>query len=205
VQFGVLGVETASFAAIIAAAGVKHGHLERLARQFAAGAFLVFLRPFKVGDSITAGGVTGRVDAVGLFGTAISTGDNVLAIVPNNKIFSDTIQNFSVNPHRRVDLSATVNGSVDPRLAIVLLKKRVATIPNVLATPAPEVDILQFTSAGPLLCVRPFCRNDDYNQVYFDTNRMIHEAFTEARFPVPAPYLIVQNANQPAPEEARRM
>ena len=198
---GVLGVETATFAALIAAAGVAIGLAwSGLLANFAAGAFLVFLRPFKVGDVITAGGVTGRVDAVGLFGTSISTGDNVLAIVPNNKIFSDTIQNFSANPHRRVDLSATVNGSVDPRSAIALLKKRVAAIPNVLATPAPEVDILQFTPAGPLLCVRPYCRNDDYGQVYFDTNRMIHEAFAEARFPAPAPYLVVQNANPSAPD-----
>ena len=199
VILGVLGVETATFAAAIAAAGVAIGLAwSGLLANFAAGAFLVFLRPIRVGDIVAVGGVTGKVEFIGLFGTAINNGDNVLTFVPNNKIFSDTIQNFSMNPYRRVDLTATVNGSVDPRAAIALLKKRVAAIPNVLAAPAPEVDVLQLTPAGPLLCVRPCCHNDDYGQVYFDTNRIIHEAFAEARFPAPVQYLVLQNANPPA-------
>jgi small conductance mechanosensitive channel len=99
---GVLGVETATFAALIAAGGVAIGLAwSGLLANFAAGTFLVFLRPFKVGDAVTAGGVTGTVDAVGLFGTTINTADHVLTIVPNNKIFSETIQNFSANPYRR--------------------------------------------------------------------------------------------------------
>jgi small conductance mechanosensitive channel len=159
----------------------------RPARQLRGRAFLVFLRPFKVGDFVTAGGVTGTVDAVGLFGTTINTPDNVQTIVGNNKIFSDTIQNFSANPYRRVDLTATINNTVDHRLAIRLLKERLAGIPNVLATPAPDVDILQFTPAGPLLCVRPYCSHEHYWQVYFDTNRLIRESFGEAGFPAPAP------------------
>jgi small conductance mechanosensitive channel len=149
--------------------------------------FLVFLRPFEVGDFVTAGGVTGVVDAIGLFGTTINTPDNVQAIVGNNKIFSDTIQNFSANPYRRVDLTATINNAVDHRFAIRLLKEQLARIPNVLTTPVPDVDILQFTPAGPKLCVRPYCRNEHYWQVYFDTNRLIREAFGEAGFPAPAP------------------
>jgi small conductance mechanosensitive channel len=68
-----------------------------------------------------------------------------------------------------------------------LIKRRLATIPNVLSSPAPEVDILQFTAAGPQLCVRPFCANQHYWQVYFDTNRLIREAFGEAGFQVPMP------------------
>jgi small conductance mechanosensitive channel len=65
--------------------------------------------PFKVGDVISAGGVAGTVDSIGLFGTTINTPDNVLTIVGNNKLFSDTIQNYSVNPYRRVDLTATID------------------------------------------------------------------------------------------------
>jgi small conductance mechanosensitive channel len=158
-----------------------------LLANFAAGAFLVFLRPFKVGDFVSAGGVTGTVDAIGLFGTTINTPDNVLTIIGNNKIFSDTIQNFSANPYRRVDLTATINNAVDHRQAIQLLKARLAEIPNVLATPAPDVDILEFTPAGPRLCVRPYCSNQNYWQVYFDTNRLIRESFGEAGFPPAAP------------------
>jgi small conductance mechanosensitive channel len=196
---GYFGVETTSFAALLAAGGVAIGVAwSGLLANFAAGTFLVFLRPFKVGDFVTAGGVTGTVDAISLFGTTINTPDNVLTIVGNNKIFSDTIQNFSANAYRRVDLTAMINHAVDHHAAIRLLKDRLAKIPNVLATPAPDVDVLQFTPAGPLLCVRPYCQNANYWQVYFDTNRMIREAFGAAGFPAPVPaYALVGPAPPP--------
>ena len=184
---GFFGVETTTFAALLAAGGVAIGVARGgLLANFAAGAFLVFLRPFKVGDFVTAGGVTDTVDAIGLFGTTINTPDNVRTIV-GNSIFSATIQNFSANPYRRVDLPATINNAVDHRQAIALLKERVARIPNVLQTPAPDVDTIQFTPAGPQLCVRPYCSNQHYWQVYFDTNRLIRESFGEAGFPAPVP------------------
>jgi small conductance mechanosensitive channel len=185
---GFLGVETTSFAALVAAGGVAIGVAwGGLLSNFAAGVFLVFLRPFKVGDFVSAGGVVGTVDSIGLFGTTINTPDNVMNIVGNNKIFSDTIQNFSSNPYRRVDLTATINNAVDHHRAIGLLKERVQKIPNVLASPGPDVDVLQFTPAGPLLCVRPYCKNENYWQVYFDTNRAIRETFGDAGFPAPKP------------------
>ena len=185
---GFFGVETTTFAALLAAGGVAIGVAwGGLLANFAAGAFLVLLRPFTVGDAVSAAGVTGTVEAVGLFATIINTPDNVRTIIGNNKIFSETIQNFSANPYRRVDLTATISNSVDHRDAIRLIKQRVSAIPNVLSSPAPDVDVLQFTPAGPLLCVRPYCANQHYWQVYFDTNRLIREAFGEAGFPVPAP------------------
>src|SRR4051794_955575 len=185
---GFFGVETTTFAALLAAGGVAIGVAwSGLLANFAAGAFLVFLRPFRTGDAVTAGGGTGTVESIGLFGTTINAPDNVLTIIGNNKIFSDTIQNFSANPYRRVDLTATINSAVDHHDAMHLLKSRLLTIPNVLATPAPEVDVLQFTAAGPLLCVRPYCSNAHYWQVYFDTNRLIREAFGEANYPAPVP------------------
>ena len=194
-MLGFFGVETTSFAALLAAGGVAIGIAwGGLLANFAAGAFLVFLRPFKVGDFVTAAGVTGTVESIGLFGTVINTPDNVHTIVGNNKVFSDNIQNFSTNAYRRVDLTATINNSVDHRDAIRLIRQKVSTIPNVLASPAPDVDVLQFTPAGPLLCVRPYCNNQHYWQVYFDTNRMIREAFGEAGFPVPSPTYAVSGA-----------
>ena len=193
---GFFGVETTSFAALLAAGGVAIGVAwSGLLANFAAGVFLVFLRPFKVGDFVTAGGVTGTVDAIGLFGTVINTPDNVHNIVGNNKIFGDTIQNFSANPYRRVDLTAIISNSVDHHDAIRVLKERLAAIPNVLASPAPDVDILMFTPAGPQLCVRPYCSNNHYWQVYFDTNRLIRESFTEAGFPAPMPTYAVSGAS----------
>jgi small conductance mechanosensitive channel len=190
---GFFGVETTTFAALLAAGGVAIGVAwGGLLSNFAAGVFLVFLRPFKVGDIVNAGGVTGVVEAVGLFGTVLNTADNVQTLVGNSKVFSDNIQNFSANPYRRVDLTATISNSVDHRDAIRLIKQRLSAIPNVLSSPAPDVDVLQFTAAGPLLCVRPYCDNQHYWQVYFDTNRLIRETFADAGFPVPVPGYAVQ-------------
>jgi small conductance mechanosensitive channel len=185
---GFFGVETTSFAALLAAGGVAIGVAwGGLLANFAAGAFLVFLRPFRVGDVVNAAGVTGTVDEIGLFGTTINTPDNVRTIIGNNKIFGDTIQNFSANPYRRVDLTATISHAVDHRQAIGLLKERLSNVANVLTTPPPDVDLLQFTPAGPVLCVRPYCANQHYWQVYFDTNRLIRETFGEAGYPAPMP------------------
>jgi small conductance mechanosensitive channel len=200
---GFFGVETTSFAALLAAGGVAIGVAwGGLLANFAAGAFLVFLRPFKVGDVVTAGGVTGTVETIGMFGTTINTPDNVCTIIGNNKIFSDIIQNYSANPYRRVDLSATINNSVDHRDAIRLIKQRLSAIPNVLTSPPPDVEVLQFTPAGPLLCVRPYCNNQHYWQVYFETNRMIREAFGEAGYPAPVPAYAITGGHAAPPLEA---
>jgi small conductance mechanosensitive channel len=200
---GFFGVETTSFAALLAAGGVAIGVAwGGLLSNFAAGAFLVFLRPFKVGDVVNAAGVTGTVESIGLFGTTINTPDNVLTIVGNNKIFSDTIQNFSANAYRRVDLTATINNAVDHGAAIHLLKERIARIPNVLTSPPLDVEILQFTPAGPQLCVRPYCRNEHYWQVYFDTNRTIRESFGEAGFPAPVPGYAVMGVPMGPPSDS---
>src|SRR5437588_3107788 len=168
---GYFGVQTTTFAALIAAMGLAIGTAwAGLLANFAAGAFLLVLRPFKVGDFIAAGGTVGTVHEIGLFVTTFDTPDNVRTHVGNNKIFSDTIQNFSANPYRRVDLTAQISGAADPRLAMARLKDRMATIANVCKTPVPEVTILTFTPFGPVLAVRPYCANDHYWQVYFDGN-----------------------------------
>ena len=99
-----------------------------LLANFAAGVFIIILRPFKHGDFIAAGGVTGTVDEIGIFATTINTPDNVKTIVGNNKIFSDNIQNFSANPFRRVELTAQLAHDVDPREAIGLLQPALARI-----------------------------------------------------------------------------
>lgn len=190
---GFFGVETTTFAALFAAIGVAIGMAwSGLLSNFAAGVFLILLRPFKVGDFITAGGVTGTVKEIGLFVTAIDSPDNVHNIVGNNKIFSDNIQNFSANPFRRVDLLAQLNHGVNHNQAISLLKDRLAQIPNVLAEPSPDVEILTFNLAGPVLAVRPYCNNACYWQVYFDANRVIRESFGEAAFPIPEQHYAVR-------------
>jgi small conductance mechanosensitive channel len=143
------------------------------------------LRPFKVGDFVQAGGITGTVHEVGLFGTTIITPDNVMTLVGNNKVFSDSIQNYSTLPHRRVDCTAKVDNSVDPVDAIARLRSAVSKIPNVLNSPSPDIEILSFTAEGPLLCVRPYTHNDHYWQVYFDTHKAVVATFGAAGYPVP--------------------
>ena len=191
---GIFGVETTTFAAVIAAAGVAIGIAwGGMLSNFAAGVFLVIFRPFKTGDFVSAAGVTGTIHEIGMFASSIDTPDNVRTIVGNNKIITDTIQNFSTNPYRRVDLTAQLAHGVDVKDAVAMLKDRIAKIPNVLAQPAPDVEILQFTLAGPVLAVRPYCNNAHYWQVYFDTNRIIRDSFASARYPVPEQHFRVQS------------
>ena len=190
---GYFGVETTTFAAIMASAGVAIGLAwSGLLSNFAAGAFMIVLRPIKVGDFVCVGGVTGTVKEIGLFVTALNTPDNVLTTIGNNRIFSDSIQNYSANPYRRVDLKAQLNHGVDHNAAIRLLKEKLAKIANVNSAPAPDVEILEFNLAGPVLAVRPYCHTDHYWQVYFDTNRTIRETFGAAGFPVPQQHLVIQ-------------
>jgi len=185
---GYFGIQTTTFAALIAGAGIAIGAAwAGLLANFAAGAFLIVLRPFKVGDFVTVAGLTGTVTEIGLFATTVNTPDNVSTVVGNNKIFGDNIQNFTHNPFRRVDLKCQLAGAADHQAAIALLREKIATIPNVLAEPGVDVEILDFTLVGPVLAVRPYCHNDNYWQVYFDTNKMIREALGEAGFPAPMP------------------
>jgi len=192
---GFFGIQTTSLAALIAAGGVAIGLAwSGLLANFAAGVFLVILQPFKVGDFVTAGGIMGTVHEIGLFVTYIDTLDNVRHIVGNGKIFNDIIQNYSTNAYRRVDLTAQLAHGVDVHVAMAALKKALAGIPNVMTNPAPDVEILTFNLAGPVLAVRPYCNNKDYWQVYFDTNRLIKETFTTAGFEVPEQHYMVRTA-----------
>jgi small conductance mechanosensitive channel len=187
------GVETTSFAGIIGAAGVAIGLAwSGLLSNFAAGVFMVVLRPFKVGDMICAAGVTGVVHEVGLFATTIDTADNIRTFVGNNKIFGDTIQNYTTNPYRRVDVKAQLANGADTTKAIALLRARLAKIANVIDDPAPSVELLEFNLAGPVLAVRPFCHNNHYWDVYFATNEAILAELGAAGFKTPEHVMIVR-------------
>src|SRR5262245_31625805 len=142
---GLFGIETTSFAALLAGVGVAIGAAwSGLLANLAAGIFLLILHPFKIGDFIQAGGIIGTVQEIGLFVTTLDTMDNVKTFVANNKILSDNIQNFTANPYRRVDLVAQLHNMVDPKVAVRLLKTGLARIPNVLTQPGPDVEILSF-------------------------------------------------------------
>lgn len=190
---GYFGFQTTSFAALLAGAGMAIGAAwSGLLGNFAAGAFMLVLRPFKVGDFVIIGGVTGTVHELGLFGTTLVTPDNVMTIVGNGRVFGDTIQNFSALPGRRVERTAQIAGGVDVQEALARLRAAVTNIPNVLSTPAPEVNVLDINLVGPVIAVRPYCHTDHYWQVYFDTNEAILRVCKEAGWPAPAPTQIAK-------------
>lgn len=194
---GYCGIQTTTFAALVAGIGIAIGAAwGGLLSNLAAGIFLVVLHPFKVGDFITAAGVTGTITEIGLFVTTINTPDNVKTLIGNAKIFGDTIQNYTANDYRRVELKCQLAGGADHVAAMLLLREKLAKLPNVLAQPAVEVEILDFTLVGPVLAVRPFCHNDHYWQVYFDANRTIREALAAAGFPAPMPAQLVMVQNK---------
>ncbi|WP_437963408.1 mechanosensitive ion channel family protein [Sorangium sp. So ce260] len=186
----VFGVETTTFASLLAAVGIAIGMAwSGLLSNLAAGIFMILLRPFKTGDFVTAGGVTGAVHSIGLFATTLDTPENVRTIVGNSKIFSDTIQNYSTNPSRRVDCTAQLAHGADHEAAMTRLRARVALIPNVVKEPAPTVEILEFNLAGPVLAVRPFCDSNHYGDVLFATNKVIREELGKLGLPVPSQHV----------------
>lgn len=190
---GYFGVQTTSFAALLAGAGVAIGAAwSGMLGNFAAGAFMLVLRPFKVGDFVHVAGVTGTVRELGLFGTTLVTPDNVMTLVGNGKVFGDTIQNFSALPVRRVDRQAQLSGAVDPAEAIPRLREAVARIPNVQSSPPPDVLLLDMNLLGPVIAVRPYCHNDHYWQVWADTNDAIIRTCRDAGWPAPTPVNITR-------------
>jgi small conductance mechanosensitive channel len=196
---GYFGIQTTSIAAMLAGAGVAIGAAwSGMLGNFAAGAFMMILRPFKVGDFVSVGGITGTVHELGLFGTTIVTPDNVLTLIGNGKIFADTIQNFSALPHRRVERTAQLAGGVDHVDAIARFRAAVAQIPNVMKDPAPDVSLLDINLVGSVIAVRPYCHTDHYWQVYFDTNEAIVRVCREAGWPAPTPANITRMIQLPA-------
>ena len=183
---GFFGIETTSFAALLAGVGLAVGAAwSGLLSNFAAGAFLIIFRPYKVGDFVEGGSVVGTVTEVGLFNTIITSPDNVQTIVGNSKMSGDVIKNYSTFAYRGVDRTAQLAFGVDPLDAIARLKPALAAIPNVMAEPAPDVEIIDFNERGTVLAVRPYCHTDHYWQVYFDTNKLIAATFGSAGYPAP--------------------
>ncbi len=181
---GYFGVQTTTFAALIAGAGVALGLAwSGLLANFAAGAFLVILRPYKVGDFVQINDTMGTVEEIGLFFTGINTLNNDRIYHGNAKVLGGTIENYSSNAYRRVELKCQLASDVDHVHASDLLRQNLAKIPNVLSDPAPLVEIFEFTDIGPKLAVFPFCNNAHYWQVYWDTNRVIRETMIQGGFP----------------------
>ena len=185
---GRLGVNTSSFVAVIAAAGLAIGFaLQGSLANFAAGVMLIFFRPFKVGDYVEAGGVSGTVEEIQIFATALKTPDNKAVVVPNSSITSGNIVNYSAKPTRRVDLVMGIGYGDDIKRAKEVLEKIVAEDDRVLKDPAPTIAVLELADSSVNFAVRPWVRTPDYWSVYFDLTERIKLEFDKRGISIPFP------------------
>ncbi|XXF77953.1 mechanosensitive ion channel family protein [Myxococcaceae bacterium GXIMD 01537] len=183
---GLMGVETTSFAALLAAAGIAIGTAwSGLLSNFAAGVFLLVLRPFRVGEEITAAGVTGVVQEIGLFATTLDTPDNLRISVGNNRLFEDNIINFSHHPHRRITVKVPLVHGSDVLGIMRAIQARAEGVPQVLAKPAVTIEVAEFAATGPVLGVQVWCVPSHGNQVTGDLALAIEEALMAGGYVVP--------------------
>lgn len=176
---GFLGIETATFAALLAGVGLAIGTAwGDLLKSFAAGIFLLGLRPFRVGDEVTIAGVTGVVQEIGIFVCIVRTSDHVRVTISNHKIFSDNIRNFTEPAACRVDLRLQLPHNSDYKRAITLIEGALPDIAEIVKDPPPRVELLEITSAGPVLTLRPFCHESKATQVATACNKAMLDVLT---------------------------
>jgi small conductance mechanosensitive channel len=186
------GIQTASFVAILAAAGFAVGFaLQGSLANFAAGVLILTLRPFKVGDYIMGAGQAGTVKEIGLFTTEFSTPDNVKILVPNGKLFGDVITNWSVYDTRRVDLVVGIGYNSDIQKAYEVIEGLLKEDSRILAEPAPQIAVSELADSSVNFVVRPWVNRADYWSVKFDLTRKIKEAFDVNGIEIPFPQRVV--------------
>ncbi|VAW47689.1 Potassium efflux system KefA protein / Small-conductance mechanosensitive channel [hydrothermal vent metagenome] len=187
-----LGVDTSSLVALIAAAGLAIGlALQGSMQNFAAGVMLLVFKPFKSGDFIEAGGVTGVVEKIQIFSTQMRTGDNKEVTVPNGAIYSGAITNFSARDTRRVDMVFGIGYDDDIRLAKSILEKLVSEDSRILPEPAPVIALSELADSSVNFVVRPWVNSGDYWGVMWDMNEKVKLAFDEAEISIPYPQMDV--------------
>jgi small conductance mechanosensitive channel len=169
-----LGVETTSFVAVLGAAGLAVGFaLQGSLSNFAAGVMLIAFRPFRAGDYVEAGGTAGSVEEVGIFTTVLKTPDNKKVIIPNSKITSDTIINYSAKETRRLDLVFGIGYEDDIKKARQVLQDIIAQDERILKDPAPTIAVLELGDSSVNFAVRPWVKTPDYWPVYFDLTEKV--------------------------------
>lgn len=187
-----LGIQTASFVAILGAAGLAIGlALQGSLSNFASGVLMIIFKPFKGGDFVSAGGCEGSIEEVGIFTTSILTIDNKRIIVPNSKIMGDNITNYSAKEIRRVDLVAGVSYEDDVDNVKDLLLKILAEDDRILKDPPPFVGLLEMADSSVNFTVRSWVKTEDYWNVFFATNEKIKKTFDAENISIPYPQLDV--------------
>lgn len=182
---GIVGIDTASFVAILAAASFAVGlALQGSLSNFAAGIIILIFRPFKVGQWIEVSDKFGRVDEIQVFNTLIVTPGNKTLIIPNSQVVDNIVTNFSERGHVRIELAVSMPYGEDfPKVQTIIMDV-LRTTPGVLPQPEPTVGIETFDSHSIVLTVRPYVLPDDYWSVTFEVNKRIKAAFHQHHIPV---------------------
>lgn len=189
------GIKTTSFAAVLGGASLAVGlAFQGSLSNVAAGIMLLVFRPFKVGDVVTVGGQTGGVEEIGLFTTHLNTPQNVHIIMPNGKIFGDTIVNLTRNPYRRVDVNVGVEYSADLRATREALERAAAKVSSQYADVPPAVFLSSLGDSAVNWQVRVFTTNEKYWAVHEETVQAVKESLDAAGLGIPFPQVVVHKA-----------
>ena len=176
--FGILGVDTSSFAALIVGAGVAIGSaLNGTLGNFAGGVMMLIFKPFKIGDIIEAQGIAGTVTEQGVFNTTLLTPDNKTVILPNGPLSTGVITNFNTHGNLRVDLTMGIALDASSDKARTTAIEAMLKHPKVLKDPKPEVSVLKIADGMTSLAIRPYTTQADYWDVYFGVQEMVKNAF----------------------------
>jgi len=186
-----LGIETTSFAAILAAAGLAVGlALQGSLGNFAGGVLLMIFRPIKIGDLIEAQGEIGVVKEIEIFTTKLTGLSNKEIIIPNGALSNGNIVNYSTEGTRRVDLVFGVGYDSDIKQTKNVLMNVLTSHPSVLKDPAPAVTVMELADSSINFAVRPWCKTEDYWTVYFDVTESTKEALDAAGIEIPYPHQV---------------
>jgi small conductance mechanosensitive channel len=187
-SLGALGIQTASFVAILGAAGLAVGlALQGSLANFAAGVLLIIFRPFKVGDFIDAGGAMGTVEEIQIFTTALKTPDNKQIIIPNAQVTGGNITNYSAKDIRRIDMVFGIGYGDDIKKAKETLEKMITADSRILKDPAPTVAVSELADSSVNFVVRPWVNAADYWVVFFDFHENVKITFDQSGISIPFP------------------
>jgi small conductance mechanosensitive channel len=183
-----VGIETASFVAVIGAAGLAVGFaLQGSLSNLAAGVMLIIFKPIKVGDYVEGGGAAGSVESIGIFITTLTTPDNKVVYIPNSTMTGGNITNYSAKDTRRVDMVFGIGYEDDIDKAKSTIKSVLENDNRILKDPAPQIALSELGDSSVNFNVRPWVNKADYWGVYFDVHEKIKKRFDEEKISIPFP------------------
>ncbi len=187
-----LGVNTTSFAALIAGAGIAIGAaLNGSLGNFAGGVMMLVFKPFKIGDLIEAQGITGNITEMGIFNTVVLTPDHKTVIIPNGPLSTGIITNYTTAGYLRVDIEFAIAPDVDIEKARKVSVEAMQSHGKVLKEPLPEVSVLKVGDGMVKLAIRPYCLQADYWDVYFNVQELVKNAWDKNGIDGPVPHRVI--------------